>query len=220
MSLMTLNFPTQYVPVKPADDIGSRVYARLIDLIGDVVRATINGAKPIRPDWVRQPDGDAISFGEFLDRATILAIREEITNCARGTATAWLYGGRSLLQDVTRELLINWRTKQAMTQPGRDVLISTHDLIVRNTQLWLLEDQIRELGAQPLVDNKIPADNAQEIAGVALAIAHCNDARSRIKHALTGLIGVQDTDPQKIYPYIKQQGAQAHGVQQPDPLAH
>ncbi len=110
-----------------------------------------------------------VSWGELIDKITILEIKQERlrTPAARANATHEL----SLLRAVAAEL----------GEAPSGLAVLRGELAEVNRQLWDIEDAIRRKEASRTFD--------AEFIDLARAVYRGNDARSRIKRDINELLG-------------------------------
>lgn len=109
-----------------------------------------------------------VSWGELLDKITILQIKRERigTPSARANVASEL----ALLWEIAGEAMEN----HALTVPLRQ-------LRAVNEDLWDIEDRIRE--------EETAADFGQRFVQLARAVYHKNDQRAAIKRQINELLG-------------------------------
>ncbi len=141
-------------------------------------RATVLPSRPPR----RQHDGPApqstltaaplapVSWGELLDKITILEIKNARIDCPKALA------------NVRRELaLLRGVAAPVLDRPGIAAL--TDDLRRINTALWQIEDDIRQKEARQQFDAGFVA--------LARAVYRTNDARADVKRRINLTLGVR-----------------------------
>ncbi len=110
-----------------------------------------------------------VSFGELLDKISILQIKSERMSDA---------GKRA---NVARELDALTRTWETHTASSRDIAAMRADLRAVNERLWDIEDAIR-------VKEKLKSFDAGFVA-LARSVYIENDGRARIKRAINVELG-------------------------------
>jgi Family of unknown function (DUF6165) len=121
-----------------------------------------------------------ISWGELIDRITILEIKAERLHSASARANA--AHELALLRDV--EL-------KAKAPPGLAALRA--ELVQVNRRLWQTEDDIRAKEASKTFD--------QDFIELARAVYRNNDKRSRIKRAISELLGSDIVEEKQYVDY-------------------
>ena len=110
-----------------------------------------------------------VSWGELLDKITILEIKtEQLTDAAK-------------LANVRKELDELARTRDAALQMPADALALIADLKAVNQKLWVIEDDIRDCER-----NK---DFGAHFIELARSVYFTNDERARLKRRLNDLLG-------------------------------
>ncbi|MDB5572604.1 MAG: hypothetical protein JWN93_3787 [Hyphomicrobiales bacterium] len=105
-----------------------------------------------------------VSWGELIDKVTILEIKSQRLKSPAGLA------------NVLRELELLSPQAQAAAQFSPDVLSLKADLVGVNEALWEIEDQIREKEAKGAFDG--------EFIALARAVYKTNDERAAIKRRI------------------------------------
>lgn len=121
-----------------------------------------------------------VSWGELIDKITILEIKSErIEDVAKRA-------------NVDRELSL-LRDRLA-TAPERDeVRRLTAELKAVNLELWVIEDDIR--------DCERAADFGDRFVALARAVYHTNDKRAALKRALNEALGSAIVEEKSYRPY-------------------
>lgn len=110
-----------------------------------------------------------VSFGELLDKLSILQIKSErITDAAK-------------LANVQREMQALQRTWQAHPASARDIAGLLAELKAVNEKLWDIEDAVR-------LKERDQAFDAEFVA-LARSVYQNNDERARIKKAINLALG-------------------------------
>ena len=110
-----------------------------------------------------------ISFGEFLDKITILEIKSErISDAVK-------------LENVNRELTLLRNSWAAHPASKTDISDEMARLKVINEKLWEIEDDIRDKERNKLFD--------QEFIELARAVYFTNDERAAVKRELNLKLG-------------------------------
>ena len=110
-----------------------------------------------------------VSFGELLDKISILQIKSErITDAAK-------------LANVQREMAVLEQTWQAHPASGRDIDGLLAELKAVNERLWDIEDAVR-------LKERDQAFDAEFVA-LARSVYQNNDERARIKKAINLALG-------------------------------
>lgn len=122
-----------------------------------------------------------VSWGELLDKITILQIKSE-------RITDW-----GKLENVRHELeqLTAVRTRQAVHPDGLDALVAALRKV--NERLWDIEDAIR------LCEKK--QDFSAEFVDLARAVYINNDQRAGLKYKINLLMGSQVIEEKSYTPY-------------------
>lgn len=110
-----------------------------------------------------------ISFGELLDKITILEIKSE------------RIPDETKLININKELKILSATWQEFNQPNKDIDKLRLELKSVNEQLWEIEDDIRIKESKGLFDN--------EFIELARSVYIVNDKRSVLKKQINELLG-------------------------------
>jgi hypothetical protein len=106
----------------------------------------------------------AVSWGELLDRITILMIKVDRLRSPQAARNA------------ARELTL----LQAVAADARGLAVLESALLAVNTRLWRIEDLIREKEAS--------GDFGSEFVALARAVYRENDERGRIKSAINAAL--------------------------------
>ena len=110
-----------------------------------------------------------VSWGELLDKITILEIKmEQLKDAAK-------------LANVKKELDELAKTRDAAIQMPADAQAIIADLKAVNQKLWIIEDDIRDCER-----NK---DFGSQFVELARAVYFTNDERARLKRRLNDLLG-------------------------------
>lgn len=110
-----------------------------------------------------------VSFGELLDKLSILQIKSErITDVAK-------------LANVRREMAALEQTWQAHAASGRDIAGLLAELKAVNERLWDIEDAVR-------LKERDQAFDAEFVA-LARSVYQNNDERARVKKAINLALG-------------------------------
>ena len=121
-----------------------------------------------------------ISWGELLDRVTILEIKAE------------RLAGAAARQNVAQELaLLGAAADAALRDPAVAALKA--ELKKVNETLWTIEDEIRAREAQQLFD--------AEFIRLARSVYRTNDERGRLKREINRLLGSEITDEKQYTEY-------------------
>lgn len=121
-----------------------------------------------------------VSWGELIDKITILEIKSERIEDAAKRA------------NVDRELSL--LRERLATAPERDeVHRLTGELKVVNLELWVIEDDIR--------DCERAADFGDRFVALARAVYHTNDKRAALKRALNEALGSAIVEEKSYRPY-------------------
>jgi Family of unknown function (DUF6165) len=107
-----------------------------------------------------------ISWGELIDKITILEIKVERLRAPAGRANA------------AHELTL---LRAELVEPPAGLAALREELAAVNRRLWDIEDDIRQKEASQVFDAGFVA--------LARAVYHSNDDRSRIKRAINELLG-------------------------------
>ncbi len=107
-----------------------------------------------------------ISWGELIDKITILEIKVERLRAPAGRANA------------AHELAL---LRAELVEPPAGLATLREELAAVNRRLWDIEDDIRQKEASQVFDAGFVA--------LARAVYHSNDDRSRIKRAINELLG-------------------------------
>jgi hypothetical protein len=110
-----------------------------------------------------------VSWGELIDKVTILEIKAERLNTPEATRNAKHELG--LLRGILATL----------GNAPAELAALTAELASVNRKLWHIEDDIRAKEAAQSFD--------ADFIALARAVYHSNDERSRIKRAINGLLG-------------------------------
>jgi Family of unknown function (DUF6165) len=108
----------------------------------------------------------AVSWGELIDRITILEIKVE------------RLGEPSARENATRELAL---LRMEFARPSEGLAPLQTELAAVNRRLWDIENDIRRKEASKTFD--------AEFIALARAVYRTNDERSRIKRAINELLG-------------------------------
>lgn len=121
-----------------------------------------------------------VSWGELIDKITILEIKSERIEDAAKRA------------NVDRELSL--LRERLATAPERDeVHRLTGELKAVNLELWVIEDDIR--------DCERAADFGDRFVVLARAVYHTNDKRAALKRALNEALGSAIVEEKSYRPY-------------------
>lgn len=122
-----------------------------------------------------------VSYGEFLDKLTILQIKSErITDATK-------------LENVSKELDLLSQTWQADEKYNIDIKEEMQQLKAINEKLWGIEDDIREKERQKTFD--------ESFIELARAVYYCNDDRANIKKAINRKLGSNLTEEKSYAAY-------------------
>lgn len=121
-----------------------------------------------------------VSWGELIDKITILEIKSERIEDAAKRA------------NVDRELSL-LRDRLAVAPPSEDVRRLTGELKAVNLELWVIEDDIR--------DCERATDFGDRFVALARAVYHTNDKRAALKRALNEALGSAIVEEKSYRPY-------------------
>ena len=110
-----------------------------------------------------------VSFGEYLDKLTILQIKSERIKDA------------DKLNNVNRELTLLRETWEQQPESKVDLSTELHQLKSVNEKLWEIEDNIRDKERNKNFD--------QGFIELARAVYFTNDERARIKRVINDKLG-------------------------------
>ncbi|MFO7604472.1 MAG: DUF6165 family protein [Gammaproteobacteria bacterium] len=110
-----------------------------------------------------------VSYGEFLDKLTILQIKRE------------RIGDAEKLKNINKELDLLTRTWQADEKFTIDIGSELQQLKAINEKLWVIEDDIRDKERHKQFDN--------DFIALARAVYVSNDERATIKKVINQKLG-------------------------------
>ena len=121
-----------------------------------------------------------VSWGELIDKITILQIKSErIEDAAKR-------------RNVDTELAL-LEARRATAPAGGEVERLTAELKAVNTELWVIEDDIR--------DCERAQDFGPSFIALARAVYHTNDKRAALKRALNEALGSAIVEEKSYKPY-------------------
>ena len=110
-----------------------------------------------------------ISLGELIDKITILQIKKKNVHNVKKQKL------------INKELTLLKTTLKKSIKPNKDIKVYLNKLIVANTKLWKIEDDIRECERKK--------NFGKEFIKLARAVYFTNDERSKIKFTINKKFG-------------------------------
>ena len=112
-----------------------------------------------------------ISLGELIDKISILQIKK--SNIQKVEKQKFINEELTLLKETLKSVIVD----------NKDIEEYLNKLIVTNTKLWKIEDDIRTCERQKKFD--------QKFIELARSVYFTNDKRSKIKHEINKKLGSQ-----------------------------
>ena len=110
-----------------------------------------------------------ISLGELIDKISILRIKKKNVHNVKKQKL------------INKELTLLKTTLKKSIKPNKDIKVYLNKLIVANTKLWKIEDDIRECERKK--------NFGKEFIKLARAVYFTNDERSKIKFTINKKFG-------------------------------
>lgn len=162
----TVWYPSMRLFRQPVQDDWDSVFRDITEALREAVGQRAMPEQPPRATEAAVPRVQ-VSWGECIDKATILAIKASRMSCPKALA------------NVERELAELRRVLAGLEPMSEELTRKQAELRAVNERLWKIEDDIRELEAGRQFD--------QRFVELARSVYLTNDQRSRIKNEINSL---------------------------------